>query len=177
MSAWMNGVGRQTRFTCQDAETATFDSSSFDVVWSIECTEHLFDKSRFFQRVANWLCPGGRSAICAWLASAEPHTAAAAHQLRQVCEGFLCPSLGTARDYQTWMSDAGLEVRHFEDLSDKVTRTWEICCQRIHRLRVKQLAHCAGADIARFVDGFETILDAYRTGAMRYGCFVAHATR
>jgi tocopherol O-methyltransferase len=41
------------------------------VVWSIECTEHLFDKRQFFQRVAQWLRLGGRVAICAWLAGSS----------------------------------------------------------------------------------------------------------
>ena len=58
----------RTEFHCVDAEQAEFPAESFDVVWSIECTEHLYDKARFFRRAAEWLRPGGRMAICAWLA-------------------------------------------------------------------------------------------------------------
>jgi len=177
VTAWLNGVGRQVQFTCQDAETAVFIPRAFDVVWSIECTEHLFDKPRFFHRVANWLRPGGRTVICAWLAGEAPRTAAAARQLHLVCEGFLCPSLGTAGDYLAWMAEAGLEARYFEDVSKKVTRTWEICCQRVRRYGVDRLARCAGRSMARFVDRFEVILNAYRTGAMRYGCFMAEVAQ
>jgi tocopherol O-methyltransferase len=177
VAAWLNGVGRQTRFTCEDAETAAIVPRSFDVVWSIECTEHLFDKARFFRRVADWLRPHGRTAICAWLAGDEPRSATAARQLHAVCEGFLCPSLGTARDYLAWIGDAGLEVRHFEDFSEKVAHTWQICSQRVHRYGVRGLARCAGPNMARFIDCFESILDAYRTGALRYGCFVAQVAK
>ena len=35
-----------------------FPQHSFDIVWSIECTEHLFDKPQFFRRVAGWLKSG-----------------------------------------------------------------------------------------------------------------------
>ena len=175
LAARVRGVGPQTRFFCQDAESFEGLNQAFDVVWSVECTEHLFDKPGFFRRVAGWLRPGGRTAICAWLASAEPHTPEASKQLYDVCEGFLCPSLGTADDYQSWMVQAGLKPLSFVDLSDKVARTWEICYERVRRSRVRFLARVAGPSMVRFVDRFETILNAYRTGAMRYGYFVAQA--
>ena len=67
-AARWNRVASSTHFRCVDAEQVDFSPESFDVVWSIECTEHLYDKERFFQRAAAWLRPGGRMAICAWLA-------------------------------------------------------------------------------------------------------------
>ncbi len=175
MAARLHGVARKTQFLCQDAETLDGYSHAFDVVWSVECTEHLFDKPAFFQRVAGWLKPGGRTAICAWLADDEPHTHEAAQQLYDVCEGFLCPSLGTAADYQGWMSQAGMKPRTFIDLSEGVARTWEICERRVRRSGMRFFARIAGQSMVRFVDRFETILNAYRTGAMRYGFFVAEA--
>ena len=174
-AAGLRGVRRQARFFCQDAESFQGESHAFDIVWSVECTEHLFDKPAFFRRVADWLRPGGRTAICAWLASAEPHSPEAAKQLYDVCEGFLCPSLGTVDDYQSWMTQAGLMPLSFVDVSDKVARTWEICYERVRRSRMRLLAKIAGQSMVRFVDRFESILNAYRTGAMRYGYFVAQA--
>jgi tocopherol O-methyltransferase len=175
MAARIARVAGRTRFLCQDAEKLEGLASSFDVVWSVECTEHLFDKPGFFRRVAHWLRPGGRSAICAWLAADEPHTSQTAGQLYDVCEGFLCPSLGTADDYQAWMHQAGLKPLSFVDLSEQVARTWEICSRRVRRTGMRFLARCAGVSMVRFVNRFETILSAYRTGAMRYGFFIAQA--
>ena len=48
VSAWIQGVQGKARFTRMDAEEASFDEGSFEVLWSIECTEHLFDKAAFF---------------------------------------------------------------------------------------------------------------------------------
>jgi tocopherol O-methyltransferase len=175
ISARLSGVGHQVRFICEDAETAQFPSHCFDVVWSIECTEHMFDKPRFFRRAAGWLRPGGRLAIYAWLAGAEPLTREVQQQIHDVCEAFLCPSLGTAEEYQSWISQAGLEVRSYEDLTQNITRTWEICLERVRCTGVRLLARCAGLSMVRFIDRFETILHAYRTRAMSYGCFVAQA--
>jgi tocopherol O-methyltransferase len=173
--AWWHGVRRQARFLKQDAETAEFPPRSFDVIWSIECTEHFFDKPPFFKRAAGWLKPGGRMAICAWLAGDEPQSPEAAQQVYDVCEGFLCPSLGTAADYQKWMTDAGLEMHSYANLTPQVMRTWEICSERARRSRVGLLARLVGVSMTRFLDRFATILNAYRSGAMNYGLFVAQA--
>ena len=127
LAARMNGVSRKTRFLATDAETVQFEPESFDVVWSVECTEHLFDKPAFFRRVAGWLRPGGRVAICAWQAGDGRLSADAERQVYDVCEGFFCPSLGSSEDYRGWFTDAGLHVDRYLDWTSRVAQTWEIC--------------------------------------------------
>lgn len=173
LAARWHGLRDRARFICRDVEATDFGSGAFDVVWSIECTEHLFDKAGFFTRAASWLRPGGRMAICAWQASNGPRSAAADSLLRQVCEGFLCPSLGSMEGYLRWMRDAGLEIRCSADLTSQVMQTWRICRERVQRSRVQWLARCAGRDMRSFLQHFDTILNAYATGAMRYGLIVA----
>ena len=90
-----------------------------------------------------------------------------------VCEGFFCPSLGTANDYRAWMVEAGLEVRHVQDWTTKVARTWEICRRRVARSQLRRLTRWIDRDTSVFLNRFETILAAYRSGAMQYGCFIA----
>ena len=175
-SARWHRAGQRATFHCLDAEAAEFPAESFDIVWSIECTEHLYDKARFFQRAAQWLRPGGRMAICAWLAGDEL-AAEEQRQVYDVCEGFFCPSLGTGSDYRRWMSAAGLAVRHDYDWTARVERTWEICRTRVRRSGVRWLAGLVHRDTAMFLDRFDTILAAYRSGAMRYGCFIAEKPR
>ena len=168
-SVWQ-GAARRTRFLCGDAEGVAFPAGRFDVVWNVECSEHFFDKPAFFRKAAGWLRPGGRVALCAWLAGdgPDPDGRAAA-----VCENFLCPSLGTAEDYRGWLEDAGLRVRTFDDLTAQVARTWEICLGRVRRSAVGWFAPLAGRSMTRFLAHFTTLLNGYRSGAMRYGLFVA----
>lgn len=173
-SSFWRGTAGKTTFRCVDAEKAEFDAATFDVVWSIECTEHLFDKPAFFHKAGKWLKPGGRMAICAWLAGDDISDGPAAQQVYDVCEGFFCPSLGSAGDYRTWMEQAGLLFDDYQDWTDRVAPTWEICLRRVERTRMKYVARLLGVNTAMFVDRFQTILDAYRSRAMRYGCFVAH---
>lgn len=172
-SARWQGVSNRTEFRCADAEKLAFDPQSFDIVWSIECTEHLFDKAKFFQHAAEWLRPGGRMAICAWLAGDPLATDAQRQLVYEVCEGFLCPSLGTQADYTQWMQDAGLVMERSDLWTERVLRTWEICMQRVRWTGVGLLGRVVDRDADLFLRRFKTILEAYRTGAMQYGCFVA----
>lgn len=170
-ASWMRRVGRRADFRCADVESLELAPESFDVIWCIECSEHLFDKPAFFQRAANWLRPGGRLAICAWLAG-DVSQAANVRQVEKVCEAFLCPSLGTMSDYQRWMSDAGLTMKVCHDWTDRVQRTWEVCRDRVERSKVRYIARVFGHETARFLDHFEAILQAYRSGAMQYAALV-----
>lgn len=173
-SSFRRGASRNTSFRCVDAEQAEFEEAAFDVVWSIECTEHLFDKPAFFRKAATWLKPGGRMAICAWLAGDDVTDGPAAQQVYDVCEGFFCPSLGLSQDYRTWMEQAGLVFDEYQDWTDRVTQTWEICRRRVERTGMRHIARLLGVNTTMFVDRFNTILEAYRSGAMRYGCLIAH---
>lgn len=172
LSALWHGVGKSTQFHCADAEQIELPPAAFDAVWSIECTEHLFDKARFFQKVASWLKSGGRVAICAWLAGSDLDSNLAA-QVHKVCEGFLCPSLGDKEDYFRWITDAGLNLTKYHDWTASVDRTWEICRERVERTGVRWLAKVIDRNTVLFLDRFDTILQAYRSGAMKYGCFIA----
>jgi len=176
LAAQFQGVGRQVEFRREDAEQIELPAEFCDVVWSIECTEHLFDKPRFFQRAAEWLKPGGVIAICAWLAG-DTSDAGQARKVEEVCEAFFCPSLGSMDDYVDWMTQAGLEVTQSLDWTSRVTRTWQICRDRVRRSRIRWLAQFVGYESVLFLDRFETILDAYQSGAMRYGCFIARKGR
>jgi len=173
ISARLKGLAGRSQFLCQDAETVELPNDSADVVWSIECTEHLFDKPAFFHRVAGWLKPGGRVAICAWLEGTNVSDPRQQQQVYDVCEGFFCPSLGSMHDYRNWMTEAGLIVESTEDWTQRVLRTWEICEGRVHKSRVRWLARLIDRDTVMFLDRFRTILDAYRSGVMEYGCLVA----
>ncbi len=174
LASKFKSVPKRPVFICEDAEKIEFPPESFDCVWSIECTEHLFDKERFFHRAAQWLKPGGRIAVCVWFAGDESGSNPLhRRQCEEVCWRFVCPSLGTRHDYARWMTDAGLEIVHDVNWTQKVDRTWEICKQRVERFGIRHIAKLVDREQVDFIDGFEVLLDAYRSGAMRYGALVA----
>jgi tocopherol O-methyltransferase len=173
MAARWHRVAGRVQFRCADAEQVELHKVTFDVVWSVECTEHLFDKPRFFKRAAAWLKPGGTMAICAWLAG-DTSDSVRAGQAHDVCEGFLCPSLGTREDYSHWLTQAGLQIEQCLDWTSQVGRTWEICRERVRRCGIRRIAPVFGRNSVLFLDRFDSILEAYKSGAMAYGCFIAH---
>jgi tocopherol O-methyltransferase len=170
-SRW-HWTSRRTKFVRQDAESADFAPNSFDVIWIIECSEHLFDKPQFFERAAKWLRPGGRIGVCAWLAAEEPHSDLFKQQIYDVCEGMVCPSLGSFGDYRQWLESAGLRVTAEEDWTDQVKKTWDICLERVRRTRMHILARLIDRRILLFLERFVAMQEAYESGAMRYGCII-----
>lgn len=173
ISSRLSGVGANTEFIAHDAETIELAPVAFDVMWCIECTEHLFDKPAFFKRAANWLRPGGRMAICVWFEGQDGSRPGHRELVEEVCTRFVCPSLGTRDDYARWIQDAGLRVTHNVDWTRRCEKTWEICKQRVERMHIRKIAQMLDKDQVAFIDGFDTLLNAYRTGAMCYGAMVA----
>jgi len=173
ISSKLKFVGSKTRFRAEDAEAVVFPESAYDVMWSVECTEHLFDKPAFFKRAAKWLRPGGRMAICVWFEGDDTSQPGHRELVEEVCTRFVCPSLGTRVDYERWLTAVGLKVTHNVNWTDRSAKTWEICKQRVDRFHIRKVAQVLDKDQVVFIDGFETLLKAYRTGAMVYGAIVA----
>jgi tocopherol O-methyltransferase len=156
-------------FRVMDANALNFPDESFDVVWIVECSEHLADKAAFFRACANLLRPGGRLALSAWLAG----PAANSELVQKICDAMLCPSLGTMSDYQEWMESTGLRIDVTDEITPRVKKTWEICERIGRRPEVKAALRVLPSDVRRFVESFAWMNKAYESGAMSYGMFTA----
>lgn len=103
-------------------------------------------------------------------------------RVEKVCEAFLCPSLGSFSDYRGWMKYAGLVVDATNDWTNRAAQTamqtatqaWELCEARVNAWGISRLARMIDPAQALFLKHFSTLLNAYRSGAMQYGCCVAH---
>ena len=161
------GLDHQVQFIVADVSAFQFPPAAFDLVWAMESSEHFPDKSKFFRDAASTLRGGGQLMLAAWTGSMENPA------LRDVAKAFLCSELWTADHYAESINKAGLDVLIREDLSENVTRTWEICQQRARAAPgfVRLLPRPA----QEFVSGIDTILDAYRSGTLRYSVLVARS--
>jgi tocopherol O-methyltransferase len=162
----------RVRFLVMNANQLEFPPESFDVVWVIECSEHLGDKEVFFKSCGKVLKPGGRLALCAWL-TGDCRSAESKQLVADVCRGMLCPSLANLEDYTRWIAAAGLSDIEAEDITRQVERTWKYCGMIAERRETQALLRLMSERVREFVQAFAAIHRAYQTGAMAYGMFTA----
>ena len=161
------------RFEVRDANHLRPDAETFDVVWVIECSEHLADKARCIDSCARALRPGGVLALCAWLAADDMSAPGHARLVDQVCQGMLCPQLASRRDYTGWMRQSGFTHVEADEITRNVEETWTRCALIASRPEIKALLRVLGEPTRRFVGAFAAIRQAYAEGAMAYGMFTA----
>jgi tocopherol O-methyltransferase len=163
-------LAHRVRFLVMDANRLDLPPASFDVVWVVECSEHLADKAGFLGACARVLRPGGKLALCAWLAADAPDREQA-RLVAEVCRGMLCPSLASREDYAGWMRAAGFDDVAADDITRRVERTWDHCSAIVERPEMRALRWLMDEQTRAFVRTFAAIRRAYAEGAMAYGMF------
>lgn len=164
------GLVERVSFAVADANRLELPAESFDAVWVIECSEHLTDKADFLRRTARVLRPGGRLALCAWLANEgnDPNGL-----VGEVCRAMLCPSLASLGEYVGWVEAAGFVDVQGEDVTQRVQKTWDHCLTILEHPDVRNVLPHLDAATRDFLGVFATMRRAYATGAMGYGMFTA----
>ena len=158
----------------RDWLTSGLADSSAQAAWAIESSEHMVDKSRFFEEAHRVLAPGGRFVVCAWLAGTDAGRWKVRHLLEPICREGRLPSMGTREEYEAMARSAGFTITGYEDVSLRVARTWTICARRLVRALLadrEARSRALGARNRIFVLSLPRLILAYRTGAMRYGIF------
>jgi len=168
---WKN-LHHRVRFLRGDVCRQTWAEATFDVLWIIECSEHLEDKRRFFENSSRWLAPGGTLALCAWTKAESLSVEDERTYIEPVCRGFLCPSLATIAEYGRWIRAAGLNIVVVDDVTDRVVKTWNLCRRRTENPMIRLLLRWADPSIRRFVESFTTLEAAFLQGKMIYAMIV-----
>lgn len=122
---------KNPQFLLCDFLENTLPDHSFDVVISIESSEHMPDKEKFFFESLRLLRPGGRFVTCAWLSANQTRPWEEKLFLEPICREGRLPSLGSEIEYRKMMEMAGFENIRYEELSDAVKKTWAICIRRM----------------------------------------------
>jgi tocopherol O-methyltransferase len=153
------------RFELANAETYRFSPESFDLVWNMESSEHVFDKPSYFRKVAAALKLGGRLMVAAWTGSME-------HQLvQEIADVFLCPELLTAKQYSQCFVEAGITLLSSLQLAAQVAPIWDICAKRVGA--VGPLIAVLPDQYRSFVDGIQLMQRGYSSGQLSYSILVA----
>ena len=167
------GLPGEVSFEVKDANRWQPEPARFDVVWIMESSEHFPDKKHFFERCAMALKPGGTLAVCAWLRRDGPMPRDEQKLVGTIAEAMMSASLDSLSSYRDWMRDAGLTVVAAEDITRRVEPTWAHCARIGENSAVKFLVRFTGGPTRRFVKAFPLMQEAYASGAMAFGLFVA----
>ena len=173
-------VDDRVRVLLQDWLDNTIPSRSADVVVAIESAEHMEDLHFALREMRRVLRPGGRVAICAWLAAEAPSEWQRRWLLDPIREEGRLVTLPAASQLLRLMSEAGLEGATVQDLTRKVAFTWTLSLRRLVARMLTDPRYVRYA-LRRehgervFLAAMLRILAAYRVGAMRYGLFIARA--
>jgi tocopherol O-methyltransferase len=145
---------------------------SCDLVWCVECSEHLADRAHLAREAARALRPGGTLCLAAWLRGALD-SPEARRLRRQVERGMLSHPLSTAPPYLRHLAAAGFAAVEARLITAHVERTWAVAGALARQPAVAGLARLLGADTRAFVGAFAAMRRAYGAGAMEYGLIVA----
>jgi tocopherol O-methyltransferase len=166
------------RFVCLERDWLAngLPDRSFDHAYAIESSEHMVDKPMFFTEAWRTLRPGGRLAVCAWLAAERPSPLSVRYLLEPICREGRLPGLCNGEEYVDMARQAGFSLVQFSDISRKIRRTWSICARRLAMKFVTDAhfrAMIADPELRDriFLLTVVRLMIALRTGAMRYGIF------
>jgi tocopherol O-methyltransferase len=169
-------VDGNPRYLLRDWLDNGLPDASFDAAYAIESTEHMEDKARAFAEAHRVLKPGGRFAICAWIAAEDAKPWQRRNLLEPICREGRLPGMGTETDYRELLTAAGFEVEAVTDITREVRGTWGICLRGAVKKFFRDAAtrsfmFSAASRNRVFLLTMARIWMAYRTGAMRYLVF------
>jgi tocopherol O-methyltransferase len=165
--------GADVHLMQMDAEALDM-KDRFDVVWSVEAISHLSNRKDSLRSAARLLEQGGRLVIADWFKSPTATAAQERQFLEPIEQAMLVPKLETPSAYADYISQAGLTVTLCEDLSDHVSKTWDLAIEMIRNPALWKFAASRGKDFVAFLEGFVAMRAGYRSKALLYGAIIGH---
>jgi hypothetical protein len=84
--------------------------------------------------------------------------------------------LHTMEEYETLMSENGLEVVKTETLNKRCAKTWDVCLDIIKNKAFWALAVQNGVDFVHYLKAFQAMREGFASGNFIYGLIVAKKT-
>src|SRR2546423_1903262 len=107
----------------------------------------------------------------AWLKEEGLSVRAEDKYIRPIEEGMLV-SLPTLSEYKRHIEENGLRLLYYEDISSRVSKTWDICLDIVRDRTLWRLAGQHSKEFIAFLKSFKAMRNGFKTGTFRYGVFV-----
>lgn len=179
--AYAKAKGGTPTYHLQDWLENKLPDACFDAALSIECSEHMPDKKRFFDEAYRILKPNGRLVIAAWLAKEQPNTQEIRWLLEPICREARLPSLASSQEYIDLMQKAGFVNIQYTDLSKQVKKTWAVAFKNVlqsffQNKSTRDYLLNNSAKNRGFVKTILRMRVAFYLESIRYGMFYAEKT-
>lgn len=166
-------LSRNVSYFLEDAHHLhSFNDHTFDIVWSLESAEQFYNKTQFIQEAFRVLKPGGQLMITTWCASKETFEGKEADLYRRICRDFQCPYMPTIDYYSDILNEQG-NVYYVDDWSQYVKKSWTFGIHHLNTISWFTLLKLGGLTGFRFVRQLHYMREAFESGLLRYGVFIA----
>ena len=165
------GLKKKPRFVRMDANDMPLHET-FDAIWAVEVLSHLRDHANFFRKCHSLLTEGGRLCIAAWLKAERLPENEERKYIQPIEEGMFC-ALRTAEEYLGLLEKNRFRVAHFEDISPRVEKTWDIGLDIIRDKAVWSFAARNGRQLLNHLKSFRSMKRGFGKKKFRYGVIIA----
>jgi len=158
------------RFLVDDANDISV-KGSFDILWSVEMIAHLNHRDQLFKRASELLEPGGKMCITDWW-KAEGLSPEQEKKFILPIEKPMLSDLPTYSEYLSYIEKYGFRILYYEDISDKVAKTWDLTSELIKPKAVWNFALKHGTAFVDFLNSFKAMRAGFKSGAFRYPAMI-----
>lgn len=173
------GLSDRVRFQVEDVLHTPFPDQSFDLIWSLESSEHYPDKAQFFQESYRLLKPGGQLLMATWChrptqSLAGPLIWTETQQLEALYRMYHLPYVLSLPEYGQLAIQTGLQTVRTADWSEAVAPFWDAVLGSMFQGNAIAGVLQAGWPTIQGAFALGLMQRGFASGLVRYGILSAH---